>query len=526
MKKMLRKKYMGVVSFLVASTFFASAKIYQYAAKPARPKECDFIFPKNTDHTKPIEITAQELEQLVPLKQKSGFTNDASCLNKTEIFGIVAVSSVDDVRKAVLFAKEHGLKITSAGLQHSMGGQSFVKSGLVLDMKGLNQMTLYPERKVLTVESGAIWSEVQKFLDTKELAVQAMQSINIFSVGGTASVNAHGIAHDPGPIAPTVLSMRVFTSDGEIKTASPTENAELFRSVLGGYGLFGVILDLDLAVVPNEMYAWKRNFMDYADFPEYYKKNIADNSDIGLVYGRLSISPSSYLTETIIHTYEKIDFSGPVPPLVFPKHSWINRLVINLSKTGPLGRWIRWTLEKYVEPQIHVCSRNQAMSQKEVCLVSRNQEMYDAMGYLKNRLKDTDILQEYFIPHEQMPAFVDKLRETVKENGANLLNVTIRIVKKDDITALPYAKEDMFAFVLYFNQKFNERESKILQKTTADLIDVATGLGGTFYLPYQLYYSKDQLKKSYPEIDAFFESKREADPTELFTNTFYETYGR
>src|SRR6185436_7423963 len=128
----------------------------------------------------------------------------------------------------------------------------------------------------------------------------------------------------------------------------------------------------------------------------------------------------------------------------------------------------------------------------EVCNVSRNQEMYDSMGYLKNKLADTDILQEYFIPVEKMSDFIDGLRTTVKTNGANLLNVTIRIVHKDTITALPYAKDDRFAFVLYFNQKLNEKESKILQKTTTDLIDVATSLGGTFYLPYQLYYSEAQ----------------------------------
>jgi FAD/FMN-containing dehydrogenase len=163
---------------------------------------------------------------------------------------------------------------------------------------------------------------------------------------------------------------------------------------------------------------------------------------------------------------------------------------------------------------------------EEECLVSRNQEMFDAMEYLRNRLPDTDILQEYFVPQPRMPEFIDGLRNTVLANGANLVNVTIRIVTRDTVTALPYAREDMFAFVLYFNQGFNEKESAILQKTTTDLIDVVTGLGGTFYLAYQLYYSSDQLRRAYPQIDAFFEAKRRLDPIGLFTNKFYEKYGR
>jgi hypothetical protein len=64
-----------------------------------------------------------------------------------------------------------------------------------------------------------------------------------------------------------------------------------------------------------------------------------------------------------------------------------------------------------------------------------------------------------------MPEFVDGLHEVVQRNQANLLKVTIRTVHKDTVTALPYAKEDMFGFVLYFNVGFNEHDNEILQKT-------------------------------------------------------------
>jgi len=47
---------------------------------------------------------------------------------------------------------------------------------------------------------------------------------------------------------------------------------------------------------------------------------------------------------------------------------------------------------------------------------------------------------------------------------------------------------------------------------------------GRFFLPYQLYYSKDQLQRSYPQINDFFAAKRKYDPSELFTNTFYQKY--
>ena len=524
-----RKKSRFLAFFLaIAIVLIAAKEFFEYAAAPAEEKTSDFVYPPNVDQTKPTTLLLQvPPSPQVPFEQVGGFINDASHLNKTSVYGVVKVTSVDAIAKALQFARDHNLKVTAAGQRHSMGGQSFVQDGVVLDMRGFNQLRLDKEHKILNVQTGATWKQVQLFLDTQSLSVKAMQSINIFTVGGTLSVNAHGIAHNPGPIASTVRQFHIMLASGEIKTASATENPELFRSALGGYGLMGVILDVDLDVVDNEMYVWKTNYLDYKDFAAYYQKNVEGNPKIGLAYGRLSMSPSTYLAETALHTYERIPESVPVQPLKPARFVWLDRFVINFSKTGGLGRRFRWALEKYGEPRLHAClTRNQAMSREEGCLVSRNQEMYDSMDYLENRLRDTDILQEYFIPQQRMPEFVDGLHRVVAANGANLINVTIRIVHKDTITALPYAREDMFAYVLYFNQKFNDRESQILQKTTTDLIDLSLGLNGTYYLPYQLFCSPVQLRKAYPDFDRFLTAKKYYDPSGLFTNKFYEKYGK
>jgi FAD/FMN-containing dehydrogenase len=520
------KKVLGTALVVAAALAgFICERIVALASPPSKEKDCDFAYPPEEKPARDTLAEQQPRKQL-RLDQPGGFINDASCLNKTPIYGIVKVGSIDDLWEALRYARENNLKVSVAGQRHSMGGQAFVEHGLVLDMRGLNRFTLREgSMMILNTESGATWAEIQTFLDQKGLSVKAMQSINIPTVGGTLSVNAHGIAHDPGQVAPTVRSLRIMLSDGSIKTANPTENAELFRLTLGGYGLFGVILDADLEVVPNEVYEWKTQYMGYAELPDYYHRNVEGNQNIGLAYGRLSVSPSSYLTETAFHTYEKRSFDGAIPALEPLHYDWFVRFVLNFSKTGGTGRRVRWDLEKYVEPIIYPClSRNQAMTRGEGCLVTRNREMADSMSYLKGKLQDTDILQEYFIPRAKMAAFVDGLRNVVERIGANLLNITVRIVHRDTVTALPYAKSDMFAFVLYFNQRLNVADSRTLERTTDELIDLAIGLGGTFYLPYQLYYSREQLLAAYPEIDYVFGEKRKYDPIGLFTNKFYEKY--
>jgi FAD/FMN-containing dehydrogenase len=79
-------------------------------------------------------------------------------------------------------------------------------------------------------------------------AVRAMQSTDIFSVGGSISVNAHGMDHQAGALAKSIKSMKVMLADGSLQTVSATENKDLFNLVVGGYGLFGVIVEAELDV--------------------------------------------------------------------------------------------------------------------------------------------------------------------------------------------------------------------------------------------------------------------------------------
>src|SRR5579864_7896307 len=107
-----------------------------------------------------------------------------------------------------------------------MGGQTFTHGGLVLDLRDFNRITVDRQRMLVNVQSGVRWWQLQELLDKQGLSVKAMQSINIFSVGGTLSVNAHGIDPDPGPIAPTVRGLRIMLSNGEIVKASPSRSEE------------------------------------------------------------------------------------------------------------------------------------------------------------------------------------------------------------------------------------------------------------------------------------------------------------
>ena len=230
----------------------------------------------------------------------------------------------------------------------------------------------------MTVQPGATWHDIQNALHPR-FAVRAMQSTDIFSVGGSISVNAHGMDHQAGALAKSIKSMKVMLADGALKTARPTENKELFDLVVGGYGLFGVIVEAELDIADNLVYQTGRRVLDYKEFPALFAGEIEKDKNIGLMYGHLSTAPS-FLKEMLLYTYTKVDGSDfKRQPLGEVSGVKLRRLTVNLSKQGPLFQEIKWFSEKHVEHRMENCTvtRAQAIGSAEACLVNRNDPMHE-----------------------------------------------------------------------------------------------------------------------------------------------------
>lgn len=444
--------------------------------------------------------------------------NDFSRLNETEAHQIIAIQDEHDIRSALEHASRCNCPISMAGARHSQGGHAFYSNAIVLDMTRYNKIIdLDAQQKILTVQSGATWKQIQDYLHEHTLAVSAMQSSNIFTVGGSMSVNAHGMDHRAGSVANSIVSFRLMLADGTIKTVSPTLEPELFNLVLGGYGLFGVILDVRLRVVDNVLYDRDMSVISFEQFPEVYNKIDAD-SRYELFYGHFSTAPGNFLTDMAIYSYYRSSNQNQkIPALKSFDPYGIGRLMFAYLKISPfIMQRFKWFLESHVESLQKLTG---------FASVSRNQIMYDSVEYLQtNFTSSTDILHEYYIPREQFVEFINRLRPILQVHSAKLLNASVRIVHKENIV-LNYAPDEMFALVLYFKQNMTSAAHKDMASLTRMLIELSMQVGGSFFLPYQLHYTTKDMARAYPRSDYFFEQKRVYDPKEILVNTFYKKYG-
>jgi FAD/FMN-containing dehydrogenase len=443
--------------------------------------------------------------------------DDASRMNATHVRRVVDVSDDDSVaiaqiRSALAQARAEHIGISIAGFRHSLGGQTIAPNGIVLNMLPHHRIELMTDGANMRVQSGAVWKDVILALDHVARSVEVMQSDNNFTVGGSLSVNCHGWQHRHSPIASTVQAMTVLLPNGDVIRCSRSENQVLFVHVLGGYGLFGVILDADLRTVPNERYRARHTACDVDSYEKVFERETRNERAVGMAYGRISVAPASFLREAIVTTLQRE--SGPTPALHEQRYAGIARFVFRGSAERDSVKRLRWFLERRVQPLV------------ERRAVSRNEILNnDIELYVDHSAASTDILHEYFIPHGKLSTFIARIRPILMRGRADLLNVTVRDVQKDDTTVLAYAREDVFGVVMFFHQSRSASADALMQGLTRELIEEALAVGGTFYLPYRLHATPDQVRRAYPAIPEFFEEKRRVDPDQIFTNEWYLRYG-
>jgi hypothetical protein len=250
-------------------------------------------------------------DNVKPITPK-GYTNDASGLSLTKVDSIIDVPNskveiVEQLKEILEYSRKNRKPISIAGAKHSMGGHTMYPNGIVLNMRPYKEMQIDTINNILTIGSGALWEDAINYLDKFHKSIAVMQAFSSFSIGGSISVNGHGWQKDSPPTSSSIISFTLMNYKGEILNCSRTENKELFSLVIGGYGLFGIILDVKLKVVENESLQFKYIRLSPEKYVEQYQKFVTENPKVKLVFGRLRISEKHFLEEATFNYFEKND---------------------------------------------------------------------------------------------------------------------------------------------------------------------------------------------------------------------------
>jgi len=449
---------------------------------------------------------------LAPALHADVIINDVTQLNPVSMQAVIAPTSNDEVVRAV---RDHDGPISIGGGRYSMGGQTAIDHGLQIDMRQMNKVIAFSAAdKEIIVQAGITWRAIQEYIDPYNLAVRIMQTYDNFTVGGSLSVNVHGRYIGQGPLVLSVKSLRLVLADGRLVTASPTENPEIFYGAIGGYGGLGVIVEATLMLADNVNVERQSRVMPIGEYAAWFSREVEKNP--GVIFHNADIYPNAYDTvraTSWVRTDKPVTVTDRLIPL--DRNYLKNRLAFNVISGWPFGKGIRRHL---LDPMRYAGNK----------VEYRNYEASYRVEELEpsSRQSLTYVLQEYFVPAANFAPFVADLREVLRRHHVNVINISIRHARQDTGTLLAWARQDVFAFVLYYKQGTSEEDRKMVGTWTRELIDRVIARNGSYYLPYQLHATVEQFHAAYPDADRYFALKQQLDPTGKFRNKLLEAYDR
>lgn len=399
--------------------------------------------------------------------------------------------------------------------RHSMGGQSLARDGYAITFDA-DRCEVDRAAGIARVQAGMRWHQVIERLDPLGLSPAVMQSNSDFSVGATFSVNAHGWPAPYGPFGSTVRAIRLMLADGTIVGCSRTENAELFALAMGGYGLVGVLLDLDIEVVRNRLMRPRWERMPAGELAGRFVRTLREDREVAMIYGRLNVSRDDLLSDGVLVTWRP----DPTPPDGLPPAvrsgalTGVSREIYRAQIGSEAAKKARWLAETVALPKAG-----------SGAAATRNRLMNEPVSNLEGRdRRRTDILHEYFVPPERFDEFLAACRTLIRPARAEFLNVTLRWVAADDTPVLGYCGSDRIAAVMSFSQEISpEGEADMIMLTEAPIERVAA-IGGAYYLPYRLHARPEQFRAVYPQAERFAARKHHHDPRLVFRHALWDAY--
>lgn len=444
--------------------------------------------------------------------------NDASLLSETPVFRHIIVTEdpgealVTRLRAELAEARADGRPFNVSAARHSMGGHAIPRDGHAVTLAN-NYVEPNADAGTYRVHAGARWRQVIAALDPVGFGPKVMQSNNDFGVAATFCVNAHGWPVPHGPMGATVRSLRLMLGDGEVVTASREENADLFRLTMGGYGLTGVILDMEVEMAPNRRLVPEFRKFASRDFAPLFVE-ACEAGDVDMAYGRMNVDRADFFEHALMITYRDAPDQSDLPPA--SGSGMMSQAAARVFRTQLMNepmKDLRWWFEASLGPRIGAGA------------VTRNSLINEPVATLDDGDPTrTDILHEYFVPPDRFAEFVTACQQVIPASYQEMMNITLRYVRADEESVLSYAPGPRIACVMLFSQEMTMRAETDHARMTRELIERVLDLGGTYYLPYRPHARTEHLLQGYPNVREFVARKREVDPDLIFRNGFWDTY--
>jgi cytokinin dehydrogenase len=181
---------------------------------------------------------------------RAQYAQDFGSIVSQQPLAVLKPGSVGDIRRILLFARRHGIRIVGRGRGHTTFGQAQLRAGIVIDISTLQTIHSITNHEA-DVDAGLRWNTLLQATLNRGLMPPALTDYIGQTVGGTLSVGGvGGMMYRHGAQIDNVLELQVITGNGRIVVCSERRHCDLFEAALAGQGQVAVIVRAKIRLVP------------------------------------------------------------------------------------------------------------------------------------------------------------------------------------------------------------------------------------------------------------------------------------
>ncbi len=449
-----------------------------------------------------------------------------SQLNPTRVRDVVAVSSQSHLQRAIRNAGASGHVFSIAGGRHAMGAQQFAEQSVLLDMTRLNRVRSFDRAKgIVEVESGIMWPPLVDYLLKAQEGrarqwgiAQKQTGADRLTIGGALAANVHGRGLTMKPFINDVESFVLVDAGGHARTCSRTENAELFRLAIGGYGLFGVISTVKLRLVPRQKIQRVVEVRLIDELPKAFEQRIADGFTFGDFQFSVDETSEDFLRRGVFSCYRPVDPQTPMPAAQkeLGDEDWHALLLLaHTNKATAFDRYSKYYLS--TSGQLYWSDTHQMSTYLDDYHVRLDKQ-------LGRTDRATEMITEIYVPRPALPSFMAEVAGVFRTNGVPIVYGTVRLIEQDDESFLAWAKQPYACIIFNLHVVHTPEGIARAGQAFRDLIDLGLTRGGRYYLTYHRHARRAQVEACYSQLPEFLRLKRRYDPDERFQSEWYRYY--
>jgi decaprenylphospho-beta-D-ribofuranose 2-oxidase len=436
-------------------------------------------------------------------------------------------------REVISFCARNGLSVCPRGGGYSYGDIILNDRNVILDTSKFDRILEFDEgSRQIVVEPGVRMIDIFERILHLRLALAAIPSESTITVAGAIGGNVNGKdGWRLGNFGDQVVALKLLTASGVVLDVDRSSDEPLFRAVIGGLGLMGVVVQatLRLQKIPSPFLEISRTPVANVERLLEHMKQIEESSDFAVVWLD-TCAKGDALGRAVVHATKWVERDGAAEDLRAQVTASFERLAARLRQSrmlSPITEFIVTTMLQFQKISVLLFNK-----------------LYFFYSRIRHRLHSADNVESFLrynfdasfmipsatavcgfrgytvqviFPRQEAQAAITEMINLCQASPCLPAKLIMRVHRQDDYL-ISFAED---GYSLNFELHPNRRHVARMDQFVDDLVESVIRFGGKVHLAKDMVLKRDQFQRLFPKYGEFLAIKQRVDPDEIFQSDMY-----